>query len=202
MTFEVSIIPPAQVEHHLLALADLRIQVFAAYPYLYDGDRDYEARYLQPYVASERAVVVGAWDGERLVGASTGTPMEDHDEAFQEALEARGVDPAEVFYCAESVLLAGYRGRGAGHRFFDLREDHARALGRRVSVFCSVRRPRAHPRRPADYRPLDGFWRRRGYEPWPGAVARFSWKEHGEPEETEKQLQVWGRNLTAASEQV
>ncbi|MCL5974858.1 MAG: GNAT family N-acetyltransferase, partial [Gammaproteobacteria bacterium] len=31
-------------------LAKLRIQVFRDFPYLYDGDPDYEARYLQTYI--------------------------------------------------------------------------------------------------------------------------------------------------------
>ena len=39
---------------------------------------------------------------------------------------------------AESVLLPAWRGRGMGHRFFDLREEHARSLGRRWAAFsCS-----------------------------------------------------------------
>ena len=56
-------------------------------------------------------------------------------------------------------------------------------------------RPADHPDRPADYRPLDGFWSKRGYRPLPGAVARLHWKDHREDEETEKGLQVWVRDL-------
>ena len=53
-------------------VARLRIEVFRAYPYLYDGDFAYERRYLEPYRANREAVVVGAFDGARLVGAATG----------------------------------------------------------------------------------------------------------------------------------
>jgi GNAT superfamily N-acetyltransferase len=176
-------------------LADLRIRVFAAWPYLYDGDRDYEARYLRTYLDSPRSVVVGAWDGDRLVGAATGTPLEDHAAEFAEAFEGSGIPLTQVFYCAESVLLPEYRSRGAGHRFFDLREAHARALGRRYGCFCAVVRPADHPARPADYRPLDGFWKSRGYAPLPGAIARFHWKDHGNTRETEKPMQFWLRDL-------
>ena len=35
-----------------------------------------------------------------------------------------------------SVLLPQYRGIGLGHRFIDLREDHARAMGRSHVAFC------------------------------------------------------------------
>lgn len=176
-------------------VARLRIEVFRAWPYLYDGDLAYEARYLQTYRDSEAAILVGAFDGERLVGASTGTPMEDHAQDFAVAFEGQGIDLEEVFYCAESVLLPQYRGRGLGHAFFDAREEHARAMGRRYSVFCGVVRPADHPLKPEDYQPLDPFWRKRGYAPLEGAVARFRWKDIDQPEETEHALQFWCRAL-------
>ena len=176
-------------------VARLRIEVFRAWPYLYDGDAGYEAEYLQTYRESADAILVGAFDGDRLVGASTGTPMEDHAEDFGAAFAGQGIALEDIFYCAESVLLPEYRGHGLGHRFFDAREAHARALGRGYSAFCGVVRPDDHPLRPADYRPLDGFWRKRGYEKVEGAVAEFSWKDLDREEETVHPLQFWMRRL-------
>lgn len=176
-------------------VARLRIEVFRAWPYLYDGDAGYEAEYLQTYRESADAILVGAFDGDRLVGASTGTPMEDHSEDFGAAFAGQGIPLTDIFYCAESVLLPEYRGHGLGHRFFDAREAHARALGRRYSAFCGVVRPEDHPLRPDDYRPLDGFWRKRGYERVEGAVAEFSWKDLDRDEETVHPLQFWMRRL-------
>jgi GNAT superfamily N-acetyltransferase len=176
-------------------VARLRIAVFRDWPYLYDGDLDYERQYLQVYRDSPGAILVGAFDGPRLVGASTGAPMEDHAGDFALALAATGIPLEEIFYCAESVLLPAYRGQGLGHRFFDLREAHARALGRRHAAFCSVIRPETHPARPPDARKNDAFWRKRGYAPLPGAIAQFSWKDLGEAEETRKPLQFWMRAL-------
>lgn len=169
--------------------------MFRDWPYLYDGDLEYERRYVSHYEGSEASVLVGAFDGGRLVGAATGTPMEDHAGEFAAPLSEVGIDPAEAFYCAESVLLAEYRGQGAGHRFFDLREEHARALGRRHAIFCAVERPSDHPARPAGHAPLDPFWRKRGYEKIPGAFAHFAWKDIGEAEESVKPLQIWARRL-------
>ncbi|MCC6000086.1 MAG: GNAT family N-acetyltransferase [Pararhodobacter sp.] len=177
-------------------VARLRLAVFRHWPYLYDGDLAYERRYLAPYRSSPSAIVVGAFDGSRLVGAATGTPMEDHADDFAAAFAATGFDLADIFYCAESVLLPEYRGQGIGHRFFDLREAHARALGRRHVAFCAVMRPDDHPARPAGYRPLDSFWRKRGYAPLPGVVARFGWCDIGDSDETRKPLQFWIRDMT------
>jgi GNAT superfamily N-acetyltransferase len=175
-------------------LARLRIAVFRDWPYLYDGDLAYERRYLELYT-NPRAIVVGAFDGADMVGAATGMPLTDHDDDFGTALAGIDVPLDRILYCAESVLLPGYRGQGAGHAFFDAREDHGRALGLTHSAFCGVQRPKDHPARPADYRPLDAFWHKRGYTPVPGAIAHFAWKDLGDATETEKPLQFWMKRL-------
>lgn len=176
-------------------VARLRIQVFRDWPYLYDGDEAYERDYLQTYRDSPDAILVGAFDGDRLVGASTGTPMEDHAEDFAAAFDGQGIGLSDIFYCAESVLLPEYRGQGIGHAFFDAREDHARAMGRRYVAFCGVVRPDDHPLRPAGYQPLDPFWRKRGYTPVDGAVAQFRWKDIDQPSDTAHALQFWMRQI-------
>lgn len=195
MSLQVETLRGAALDAALDDVARLRIAVFRAWPYLYDGDLEYERGYMQVYRNSDRTVLVGAFDGDRLVGAATGTPMTDHAQDFASAFEGSGYDLGEIFYCAESVLLPEYRGQGAGHRFFDLREEHARALGAKYTAFCGVQRPLDHPMRPADYAPLDPFWRKRGYQPLEGVVAKFRWKDLGDEAQTEKPLQFWLREL-------
>lgn len=191
---QVEVLTGPAVEAALGDLAALRIAVFRAFPYLYDGDLAYETQYMRSYRDNPRAVLVVARDGERIVGAATGMPLVDHGDAAQLC----GVVPAveRVFYCAESVLLPDYRGRGLGHAFFDQREAYARAGGFDLCAFCAVIRPADHPLRPAGYRPLEGFWRKRGYAPAERCEARFSWKDVDQPTETTKSLQLWVRALT------
>jgi len=188
---ETRVLTGAAMDGALDDVAALRIAVFRDWPYLYDGDLDYERRYLDSYRSANGAVLVGAFDQARLVGAATGTPLTDHADEFANAFEGVGIDIPSVFYCAESVLLPDYRGQGIGHRFFDLREAHARGLGFTRSVFCAVVRPDDHPMRPEGYRPLDTFWRGRGYVPLEGVIARFSWKDTGQDRETAKPMQFW-----------
>lgn len=176
-------------------LAQLRVTVFRDWPYLYDGDAAYEARYLAAYRDNPRAVIVAAFDGDALVGAATGLPLSDADPDFARAIKTTPHAPEDLFYCAESVLLPNHRGQGAGHRFFDLREAHARALGFTWACFCAVIRPDDHPARPARHRPLDPFWRARGYAPLPGAIAHFGWRDRGDRVQTDKPMQFWVRRL-------
>src|SRR5690606_10567134 len=102
----------------------LRIMVFREFPYLYDGSLDYEAEYLDTYVRSADSLCVLVRDQGRVVGASTALAE------FQQPFLAAGWDAARIFYCAESVVLPDWRGRGLGVRFFAEREAHARKLGR------------------------------------------------------------------------
>ncbi len=176
-------------------LARLRITVFRDWPYLYDGSLAYEHSYMASYVGNPRAILVAAFDGDRLVGASTGSPLMDHADDFANAFATSDLPLDQVFYCAESVLLDAYRGQGAGHRFFDARESHARDLGFATSAFCSVIRPDDHPLRPKGARRHDAFWRGRGYAPLSGVVALFDWKDVDQAQSTQKRLQFWGKAL-------
>ena len=195
MTLTYQVLDGDAVAAALDDLARLRIDVFADWPYFYAGSLDYERDYVATYRDAQNAILVAAKDGDRIVGVATGTPMEDHASDFAAPFAATGIPLADIFYCAESVLLPDYRGQGAGHVFFDMREAKAKALGRRYVAFCSVMRPEDHPARPADYRPLDGFWRKRGYEKLDGVVARFKWTDHGDAEQSEKPLQFWMKAL-------
>ncbi|WP_114963285.1 GNAT family N-acetyltransferase [Tritonibacter mobilis] len=195
MVLRIETLTGATLAAALDDVARLRIEVFRAWPYLYDGDLAYERDYLQSYRDSAGAVVVGAFDADRLVGAATGTPLADHADDFAAAFAESTLDMADIFYCAESVLLPAYRGQGAGHGFFDAREAHARELGFAKSAFCSVIRPKEHPLHPTGYTPLDPFWRKRGYRPLPGVVAEFAWKDIDQPKGTTKTLQFWLRDL-------
>ena len=215
---------------HLDELARLRIRVFREYPYLYEGDLDYERRYLDTYRRSSGSVVVLARDGERIVGASSAIPMAHESDETKAPFVRAGLEVERIFYLGESVLLPEYRGRGIGVAFFEQREAHAREAGARATAgseparpiadtspadtrpdagpdadpdtdrpanlfstycFCAVQRPADHPARPAGYRPLDGFWRRRGYERRPDLTTRYAWKELGEEHESPKPMVFW-----------
>lgn len=187
-----------EVRPYLDDLARLRITVFRDWPYLYDGDADYERDYLAAYAGSPRSVFVLALDGDAVVGASSGLPLADDADAFQRPFRDRGMVVDEVFYFGESVLLHAYRGQGLGHRFFDGREAHARQLGGfRHTAFCAVERVADDPRRPPGLRSNDAFWRARGYRPQDDMFCTLDWTESGQRTPCPHRLRVWLRPLDA-----
>lgn len=185
----------AALKEALPALARLRIEIFRAFPYLYDGSLDYEANYLAAFAAGRDAIIVAASDGDDIVGCATASALDTHHEALAAPLRAAGYDLTSTFYFGESVLRAPYRGRGIGEAFFDHREAQARGHGYKRACFCAVIRPDRHALKPAGYRPLDPFWTKRGYRKIPDLIADFDWKDIDQPAPTDHPMQFWMREL-------
>ena len=191
MTVSVRPLIAGEIEAALPALGALRIAVFREWPYLYEGSEAYERDYVRAFAEAPDAVLVAAFDGDAIVGAATASPMAAQDAEVLACFP----EPAGHFYFGESVLLPEYRGRGIGHAFFDRREAHAKACGAKIAAFCGVVRRDDHPLRPGDFRPLDAFWRGRGYAPVAGMIATYSWKDIDQPAETPHPMQFWTRAL-------
>ncbi len=176
-------------------LARLRVEVFRAWPYLYAGSADYEARYLSDFLADESATMVVARHDGQAIGMATASRLAAQPDEIQQPLRAGQYNPALVHYFGESVLLPRYRGCGIGHRFFDERERAAREANATHACFCAVVREDDHPARPAAGRDLSSFWRSRGYVPAAGMEASIAWREVGASVEVLHRMQFWIRRL-------
>jgi GNAT superfamily N-acetyltransferase len=191
---EVRRVSGSEILPYIPDVARLRITVFREFPYLYDGNLNYEEKYLQRYTHSNLTVIVLAMDGQQVVGASTGMPLDDEGPAVREPFENHGFALEDLFYFGESVLLPAYRKQGIGVRFFTEREAHALSHGFKITTFCAVDRPADHPRKPDGYLPLDLFWEKRGYKKQPQMKSTFRWKDLDESLESPKTLTFWIKN--------
>lgn len=180
------------LNHYIPDLAALRMKVFREYPYLYEGSLEYEQQYLQTYSKAPDAIVVIAFDNDLVIGASTGMPMEHETENVKQPWIDKGYNLQEIFYFGESVLLPEYRNQGIGVAFFHHREKWVQSLERfRLLTFCAVVRPANHPLKPHNYRPLDEFWKHRGFDKTQDMRCLMKWKDIDQNCETEKPLHFW-----------
>ena len=177
-------------------IAELRIEVFLEYPFLYVGDYEYEKRYLEKYMTMKDALVVVAFDGDSVIGIANGYPFTYEQEQFQQLFLSHQRNPKDYFCFGESVLKKSYRGLGIGKKFFEYREAHVRSLNRYPLIcFYTILRDPEDPRRPSNYRPLKSFWESRGYVEHPELIETLSYQEIGESAESPKKFIFWIKSL-------
>lgn len=176
-------------------LARLRITVFRDFPYLYEGNYDYEKEYLKVYTNSSASVLVAAFDGDKVIGAATALPLKDEAQYVIEPFQKAQMNIEDIYYFGESVLLKEYRGLGLGHAFFDGRELAAKKFQYKIATFCAVNRPINHQLRPENYQPLDEFWKKRGFTKNEKLIAQFSWQDIDELKESAKSMTYWMKHL-------
>lgn len=182
-----------EIERYLDDLIKLRIEVFREWPYIYDGSEEYEREYLQTYLDTERSLVVFVEYKGKIIGASTCLALADETEEFQQAFLQQDLDINTVFYFGESILKKEFRGQKIGHEFFKLREEFAQKTlpNLKLTCFAAVERPANHPLCPEDYKPLNEFWQRMGYQKNPKTKVQYPWTDVGDSRETTKDLFYW-----------
>jgi len=176
-------------------LANLRMEVFKEFPYLYDGSAEYEKEILKTYLNNREAMLIVAFDADKVIGASTAIPLTGETDEVKKPFIEHNIPLEEVFYFGESVLLRPYRGKGIGRRFMQLREQHAANCGYKYASFCAVVRPEFHALKPENYRNLEGFWMAQGFTKQNHMRTAFYWKDLDKPAEDEKEMVFWLKHL-------
>jgi len=195
--FEINILTGRDLTKYLDDLANLRIEVFREYPYLYDGSIEYEINYLSSYLNNDKSLFVAAVVDGKVIGMSTGTPLTSEPDSFQQEFTKKGMDPGQVFYFGESVLKKEFRGLGIGKKFMELRINHAINNHFSVCAFCEVFRPANHYLKPDDYKPLDLFWQMYGFDKELHMSTTIAWKDLGQDKETDKEMIFWIKKLSS-----
>jgi GNAT superfamily N-acetyltransferase len=167
------------VADSLADLASLRILIFQEFPYLYDGRREDELRYLKLYAEAPEAFVIIVTDSGKVVGAATGIPLCHEHQGLIEPFAGSVYSVDEIYYVGELLLYPAYRNQGLGLRLVTQIEDQVRSLGTYRYLTCAtVVRSDDHPRRPTQNLPIDRFLARTGFRPLPGMTTEFSWREN------------------------
>jgi len=60
-----------EILNYLDEIANWRIQYFKVFPYLYQGNLEYEKKYLESFAKTTFATVALAFDNDKLVGFAT-----------------------------------------------------------------------------------------------------------------------------------
>ena len=185
----------AAITPYLHSIARLSAEVFKEYPYLCDIDPEKEVIELHRYGEHEEAIAVLLFDGSEVVGAATGIPLKDDSNDLKAPFIARGMEVSSYYHFAEALLHKGFRGRGLGHHFYDIREDFARRCGYTYTCLFARDCEDITALQPKDYYPLEDFWRKKGYVHHRELQIKPLWPCSGDKEEKEHPCSFWIKRL-------
>jgi len=178
MALSEQLITGASAADSLNGLASLRLEIFREFPYLYEGLREDELRYLRLYVETPDAFVLTVTDSGKIVGAATGVPLCYEHRELIEPFAGTPYHVEEIYYVGELLYLPAYRKQGSGLRMVQQVEEYVRSRGKFRYLTCAtVVRPDDHPSRPVNYVPIERFLNRTGFAPLSGVTTSFTWRE-------------------------
>ena len=175
-------------------VATLRLEIFREYPYLYQGRREDERKYLGTYAEAPDACVILAYDGDAVIGAVAGMPLIHEDAQMRDAFAGTAFPLSEAYYVGELLFRPAYRNGGLGRKLLARLESHIRSLGGYTLTCATVERPDDHPLRPRDYIPITRFLARTGFARLPGVTTHFMWRET-DGIVRDHPMQFWGKQL-------
>lgn len=185
------IIHGTEIKNYIETLGRFRIEIFREHPYLYEGDLEYERKYLSRYSGNPDSLLIMLFDDNGLVGACTGVPLLEESREFKSLFAVEALH--EIYYIGEVMVRADCRGKGVGTK---LLATALSAIGpEKYKTIClaTVDRGENHSPRPKQYTPPDSLWHKFGFEKHENLVVPFAWKDIGDELETEKPMVAWIR---------
>lgn len=153
----------SSIKTYIQSIAKVRQEVLSEIPYLQLGGPEIDLQYLRHISLCKDSIAVLVFDGPKIVGVSTGTPLAEELPGFQEPFLKKGISVEDHYYFGLSALLKPYRSRGIAHHFFDLREEHVRHLKRFGKICFTSTIPPKGAARPIEQTRIETFWQKRGY---------------------------------------
>jgi len=190
-----SLLTGSAVETCLEELASLRLNIFREYPYLYDGHREDELKYLRLYVDTPDAFVISVNESGEMIGAATGIPLRHEHASMVNPFADTSYPIDELFYVGEVLFYPSYRDRGLGMRLLGRIYEYVRNLGNYRYLTCAtVVKQDNHPVCPESYIQIDRFLERTGFVMLPDVTTSFAWKEI-DGINCEHPMQFWVKEL-------
>lgn len=186
----------AGIKTYIPSIVKVRNEVLKEYPYMRIEQVEEDTQYFRHLSHAKDSIAVLVFDGPKIIGVTTGVPLDEQLPAFQQPFVEKDLKPSDYYYFGVCTLLKPYRGRGLAHHFFDIREEHAKHLKRFNKICLShVVRPKNHPKKSKDYVSLDSFWKKRGYVERKDLMGQFAWRDVEEKTPSPKSLVFWVKEI-------
>ncbi|MFA8450044.1 MAG: GNAT family N-acetyltransferase [Bacteroidales bacterium] len=193
MNFTIDFLKKEQIKEVIPFLSKLRIKIFKEYPYLYDGDLEYEKEYLNTYANSKNAFVISLSLNNRIIGACTAIPLLEEVDEFKTPLTKENYKIEELFYIGEIILEKEFRNCGKGKELMQTAITYIKNNYPKYKkiIICTVNRDNNSYPIPNEYKDLKYLWEKFNFKKLERPIAYFSWKEINETEESLKPMNFW-----------
>lgn len=179
-------------------LAEWRIKYFKEFPYLYDGNFDYESTYVHHYHSEKDGMILTVEDEGKIVAIATGIALLSEFDIFSSSIEAlkQFVNIDTCAYLGEIIISEEYRAKGLSRKMITAQENHYKSLGYTHCCFLTVIRTN-HPLQPQDYTEPSIYWHSLGYKKT-NIITSYSWPtiQHDEAViEMENEMVYWIKEI-------
>lgn len=186
-----------EAKKYVTDIANIRIQVFKEFPYLYAGTLEYEQEYSDYFSKDERAILIAAMQDERIIGFITGMPLSLENPLTKDVAQkllAKGLtDISHYYYLGEAIVLAEYRKPLLIYNLFKKFKEETKNFTYQKIGILTVIRDKNHPLRPAGYRSIESILKYFKFHPT-DIIIDFEWptfQASGEIENAANPMLFW-----------
>jgi hypothetical protein len=178
--YSIKVLTGAETQSLLPFVANLRINIFREYPYLYEGNFKEEMDDLEHCAQLLHNALAIAYYKNTPVGFLYGIPLTEFASHFENSVidlfKNKDLDPAICYYFADIIILPEHRGNHLSSRLFTALENYAQEQGYLSGSFITESHDK-HPLKPDNYKSLDPLWNSLNYNKT-GLMSYGSWQTH------------------------
>jgi len=199
-TKEVEILIGNNASRYIDLVAKLRLEYFKEFPYLYEGNIEYEKKYVTGYTLDKKSMIAVVKINGEVAGISTGIPLISDSEIvadIKKGFQKKEINIDEYYYYGEVIILPKFRGLGLSRKLFEAQDKIVKEWGFRHVYILTVIRENNHPLKPKNYKSPDVLWKRLGFLQIDKTVS-YHWstiQKDGSVKNNENTLQFWIKNL-------
>jgi len=167
MSIEIRTLRGTETQSLVNILAEMRVNEFCNFPYLYSGnakdDADY---YCSGYPDEHDSMLIGAYNGNEIVGICSGLPFSSNMNFLKDWIsqaQSQGIDASKSYYLGELIVLPAYRKLGIADKILSRFFNSVIEMNYPNIVLVTAIRPDDHSLRPVDYVDTDNIWLKRGF---------------------------------------
>lgn len=180
-------------------ITDLSITIYKEYPYLYEGTEEEYLPFIEHYTLSNDGIACLLFDNEKPIGVAIGMPINEMREKYQQPfINARPEENSnELFYLGEFLLLNDYRGQGFDKQMYlELERLIRENEDFKKICFCKIDEVDQNPLMPKNYKPLDEFWTKLGFDKCDDIIVSVYWRNVFEADDSPHKLVYWLKSLS------